>query len=109
MPSRPPSPCGTTPGTVITGDTVWSGAILTILAADRSVTSALPSGRNAIDQGTSSPVAIADTDPAFPVGAAPPRWLVDADEPDVQAPSITSSAAAIAAGTLLRGLVTLRR
>src|SRR5215470_14783008 len=64
MPSRPPSPPGSTPPTTATGVTVIEpsgpvcGPTRTIVPLLRSVTSALPSGRNASPQGASRWLAI---------------------------------------------------
>ena len=64
MPISPPSPRGATSSTVCTGVTVSSpesvvfGPTFRIRLLSRSVTSAVPSGRNATPHGTASPLTI---------------------------------------------------
>src|SRR3954468_21381264 len=74
MPSRPPSPPGTTSATVFAGVTVRPsdlppGPTLRIRLVSRSVTSAPPSGRYAMPHGTLSPFATTvATTPISPLG-----------------------------------------
>src|SRR5829696_5871230 len=62
MPSSPPSPSGTTLGTVPTSETFPAADTNRIRAESRSVSNADPSGRKASPQGTSKPVATSSND-----------------------------------------------
>src|SRR3954468_13833569 len=80
MPSRPPSPPLATPGTVSTSETgapsgpALAGVILSSRLESRSVTSALPSGRNARPHGTARCLAMTST-----AACASPDWAPDGE------------------------------
>src|SRR5436190_1312844 len=67
---RPPSPVPATWATAPTSVTPPSGVTRTIRALSRSLTSADPSGRNAMPQGTSRPVATTPATVGRGAGAA---------------------------------------
>src|SRR5262245_52201241 len=88
IPSNPPSPPATTPGTVVTRvRSPPSAGMRQSLPVIRSPTSTSPSGRNASPHGTSRSVAISSASP--PCSTPPPQA---ASTPATRQPAATSPA-----------------